>query len=41
MNYKGFEIDTTTYSMVSVFYDGDDVLFETVKEAKAFIDSIA
>lgn len=40
MNYKGIEIDTTTYEMVSVFYEGDDVMFETVDEAKAFIDGI-
>lgn len=41
MDYRGFEIDTTTYGMVSVFFEGDDVMFDTVDEAKAFIDEVA
>lgn len=40
MFYKGYEIDDYTYSMVSVFYCGDDVLFDTIDEAKGFIDEI-
>ena len=41
MVYKGYEIEDCTYSMVSVFYCGDDVLFDTIDEAKRFIDEIA
>ena len=38
--YRGFEIDLCTYSKISVFYQGDDFLFNSVGDAKAFIDRI-
>ena len=41
--YKGFAIEFNFYGMneYSVQYCGDDVMFETVNEAKAFIDTIS
>lgn len=39
--YKGYEIDTTTYNCISVFVAGDDFVFNSVDEAKRFIDSIS
>ena len=39
--YKGFEIDKTMVApKVSVFFEGDEYVFKTVKEAKAFIDEL-
>lgn len=41
MIYKGYEIDTTTFkNSVTVFFYGDEVAFESVREAKDFIDEI-
>lgn len=40
--YKGYEIDTTTFSgLITVFIDGDELAFDTVQQAKDFIDTIA
>lgn len=39
--YKGYEIDTTTYNCISVFVAGDDFIFNSIDEAKQFIDSIS
>lgn len=39
--YKGYEIDTTTYNCISVFFAGDDFVFNSIDEAKRFIDSIS
>lgn len=41
MNYKGFYIDDCMYSMITVQYCGDDLVFDSVEEAKRFIDEIA
>ena len=39
--YKGMEIDTTTYpNLITVFYCGDDLVFDSIAEAKNFIDEI-
>lgn len=40
--YKGYGIDYNFYgeNEYSVQYDGDDVMFSTLKEAKAFIDEV-
>lgn len=40
IDYKGFEIDLSTYSKISVFYAGDEYLFDTIEAAKKFIDNI-
>jgi hypothetical protein len=41
MDYKGYTIDTSCYgNLITVFYDGDDLVFNTVQEAKEFIDSL-
>lgn len=40
INYKGYVIDRTTYCYITVFYAGDDYMFQTTEEAKKFIDSI-
>lgn len=41
MEYKGYTIDTSVYgNLITVFYDGDDLVFNTVQEAKEFIDSL-
>lgn len=40
MEYKGYDIDTTTYKYITVQYNGDDVVFDTIEEAKQFIDEI-
>lgn len=40
--YKGYEIDTTTFeNMITVFFEGDEIVFTSEKEAKEFIDEIA
>lgn len=41
--YKKYAIDFNVYgeNEYSVQYDGDDILFATINDAKAFIDSIA
>ena len=38
-NYKGYEVDTFGNGF-TVFYQGDEVYFDTAKEAEAFIDEI-
>ena len=40
--YKGYGIDYNFYGEheYSVQYDGDDMMFATIDEAKAFIDEI-
>jgi len=40
MIYKGYEIDTTMYRFITVFYMGDDLVFHSIEEAKEFIDKI-
>ena len=40
--YKGYEIDTNTFpGMITVFFDGDEIAFESIEEAKEFIDSVS
>lgn len=39
VDYKGFEIECIDENTYSVFYCGDDIYFETLEEAKEFIDS--
>lgn len=43
MEYKGFAIEYDFYGMgeYSVQYCGDDVMFNSMEEAKAFIDEVA
>ena len=42
MIYKDYEIDTTTFNgLITVCFEGDEISFNSVEEAKAFIDSIA
>ena len=41
MEYKDYYIDTTTYNFITVEYCGDDLVFDSIEEAKQFIDSIA
>lgn len=40
--YKGYGIDYNFYGEheYSVQYDGDDVMFETIEDARAFIDEV-
>lgn len=42
MRYNGYDIDFNIYGQneYSVQYCGDDVMFKTVDEAKAFIDKV-
>ena len=40
IKYRGYEIDCTTYGLISVQYCGDDIIFSSEDAAKAFIDSI-
>lgn len=41
MIYKDYEIDLTTFKgLITVVWDGDEIVFRTVEEAKEFIDSI-
>ena len=42
VEYRGYCIDYNVYGLkeYSVQVDGDDVLFETVEDAKLFIDSL-
>lgn len=41
--YKGYGIDFNFYgeNEYSVQYDGDDMMFRSIEEAKAFIDEVA
>ena len=43
MEYKGYYIENNFYGKdeYTVQYCGDDIVFDSVEEAKAFIDSIA
>lgn len=39
--YKGIGIDFSIYGDgYTVFYDGDDIMFDTIAEAKEFINTI-
>ena len=38
MDYKGYEIDTKTFGLITVCYEGDEIVFNSVEQAKAFID---
>lgn len=38
--YRGFYIEAFIAGGYTVFCDGDEIWFKSVKEAKAFIDSI-
>lgn len=41
MFYKDYEIDTTTFKgIVTVEFMGDEIAFNTVEEAKEFIDEM-
>lgn len=42
MRYNGYDIDFNIYGQneYSVQYCGDDVMFQTIDEAKAFIDKV-
>lgn len=40
-NYKGYEIDDSFGDFYTVLYCGDEVAFNTIEEAKEFIDEIA
>lgn len=41
MDYKGYTIDDSVYgNLITVFCEGDDLVFNTVQEAKEFIDSL-
>ena len=41
MIYKGFEIDTETFKpLVTVFYHGDELAFDTVREARDEINRL-
>lgn len=41
VNYKGFDIEKDFYNKeFSVFYCGNDFIFNTLKDAKQFIDEI-
>lgn len=40
MEYRGYYIDTECYGLTTVQFCGDDLVFDTVEEAKMFIDSI-
>lgn len=38
--YRGYYIDFRTYKNISVFVEGDDYSFQTVADAKRFIDKL-
>lgn len=42
MTYKGYEIEAT-YALhgYTVFYEGDEIYFDAIDEAKAFIEEVA
>lgn len=42
MIYKGYTIEKSIFrgANYTVFYNGDEILFNTIEEAKAFIDEI-
>ncbi len=37
MEYKGYDIDTTTYKYTTVQYNGDDVVFDTIEVVIQYI----
>ncbi len=41
--YKGYTIEFNVYGSneYTIFFEGDDVWFDTLDEAKAFIDLVA
>ena len=41
-NYKGYSIDENIYGSgeYSVQFEGDDYIFDTINEAKSFIDDM-
>ena len=41
MGYKGYYIDDSFGDFYTVLYCGDEVAFNTIDEAKEFIDEIA
>lgn len=42
ITYKGYDIDFDVYGQeeYTVFFEGDDLYFNTLSEAKSFIDSM-
>ena len=41
MVYRGYEIDTSTFpELITVCYEGDEIVFDTIEDARAFIDSL-
>ena len=40
MFYKDYYIDTTTYNFITVEFMGDDIVFDSIEEAKDFIDEM-
>ena len=40
MNYKGFDIDDSMYGLITVQHCGDDLVFDSMEEAKQFIDEV-
>ena len=42
INYKGYDIEFNFYNKkeYTVFYCGDDIIFDDLESAKEFIDSI-
>lgn len=42
IEYKGYVIDNGLMyeNLISVFYNGDDLIFKSVEDAKKFIDEI-
>lgn len=42
ISYKGYDIDFDVYGQeeYTVFFEGDDLYFNTLSEAKSFIDSM-
>lgn len=42
MTYKGYEIDSTTFEgLITVLFEGDEIAFGSIEEAKAFIDEVS
>lgn len=40
--YKEYEIETSLFKgKTTVTYEGDELVFDTINEAKAFIDSVS
>jgi predicted transcriptional regulator YheO len=41
IEYKDYEIDTISYpGIITVFFEGDEIVFHSIEDAKQFIDSI-